>query len=187
MKINVIAYLLLLCMYMFFVQNVKAENVLFNNDTYILKSGKFSEINKGYENEYYPENDKKSNWRKMIGIYYYPEIKDPIKFAQNADKEIETKASVVLLKFIANKKQDKAILSVLDIGKQDGKNYFEHDIYKYEPHPKKGMMLLKYAKRYFFSTDDEITKIGHEIRDINDDLMEQLIISPIPPIVEKDI
>ena len=187
MKINVIAYLLLLCMYMFFVQNVKAENVLFNNDTYILKSGKFSEINKGYENEYYPENDKKSNWRKMIGIYYYPEIKDPIKFAQNADKEIETKASVVLLKFIANKKQDKAILSVLDIGKQDGKNYFEHDIYKYEQNTKKGMMLLKYAKKYFFSTDDEITKIGHEIRDINDDLMEQLIISPIPPIVEKDI
>ena len=49
------------------------------------------------------------------------------------------------------------------------------------------MMVLRFAKKYFFKTNDEITKIGHEVKGINDDLMEQLIVTPIPPIVEKDI
>ena len=49
------------------------------------------------------------------------------------------------------------------------------------------MMVLRYAKRYFFKTNDEITNIGHDVKKINDDLLEQLIITPIPPIVEKDI
>ena len=43
------------------------------------------------------------------------------------------------------------------------------------------------AKKYFFKTNDEITNIGHDVKKINDDLLEQLIITPIPPIVEKDI
>lgn len=187
MKINVIVYVILLSAYLFFVQTVKAENIHFNNDIYELKVSRFSDINKGYENEYFPDNDNKSDWRKMVGIYYYPEVKDPIKFANDADKKIEANERVVLLKFVANKKQDKAVLSYLENGETGGRKYFEHNIYKYEPHPQKGMMVLRYSKRFFFDTNDEITKIGHEVKNINDDLMEQIIISPIPPIIEADI
>ena len=187
MKINTVIYLVLLFCYLFFIQDAKAENIHFNNDIYTLKTSRFSHINKGYENEYLLQNEKKENWSKIIGIYYYPEIKDPIKFAENADKEIETKSTVILLKFIANKKQNKAVLSFIDSGEVDGRAYFEHNIYKYEPHPKKGMMILKYAKRFFASTNKEATQIGQEIKAVNDDLIEQIIISPIPPVIETEI
>ena len=187
MKTNVIVYLVLMFTYIFFVQSVKAENIHFNNEVYTLKLSKFSDTHKGYDNEYFPNNDTKDNWGKMVGIYYYPEVKDPIKFAKNADDEIEKKENTVLLKFIANKKQNKAVLSYLENGEQNGRYYFEHNIYKYEPHPQKGMMVLRYSKRFFFDTNDEITKIGHKVREINDDLIEQIIISPVPQIVETDI
>ena len=49
------------------------------------------------------------------------------------------------------------------------------------------MMILRYARKYFASTNDEAAKIGQEIKEVNDDLMEQLIISPIPPVIEKEI
>ena len=48
-------------------------------------------------------------------------------------------------------------------------------------------MVLKYTKRYFPKTNEDATNIAQEIKATNDDLMEQLIISPIPPIVEKEI
>lgn len=187
MKINTVIYVVLLFAFLFFVQTAKAENIHFNNDVYELKNSYFSEENKGYLNEYFPKNDVIDNWGKMIGIYYYPEVKDPIKFANEADKEIEARETVVLLKFIVNKKQDKAVLSFLENGEINGRKYFEHNIYKYEPHPQKGIMVLKYAKRFFFDTNEEITKLGQEVRAINDDLMEQIIISPIPQIIEQDI
>ena len=187
MKTNTIIYIILLFTYIFFVQVAKAENIHFNNDIYVLKTSYFADLNKGYTNEYFLQNDPTNDWGKMIGIYYYPEVKDPLKFAKEADKEIEAGEKVVLLKFIENKKQDKAVLSFLENGEINGRKYFEHDIYKYEPHPTKGMMVLKYAKRFFFKTNEEITKIGHEVKAVNDDLIEQIIISPIPPVVEQDI
>ncbi len=185
MKLNVLVYMILLFAFIVFAQYTRAENIHFNNDIYTLKNINFSEINKGYENEYYVDNNKENNSEKMIGIYYYPEIKNPIKFAENADKEIETRAGVILLKFIANKKQNKAILSFIDAGEDNGKPFIEHNIYKYEPHPKKGMMLLRYTKKYYTNNNEDITNAGTEIKNLNDDLIEQIIISPIPPIIEK--
>lgn len=185
MKMNTIIFTILLFAFIFFAQTARAENIHFNNDIYELKSGYYSDTTKGYTNEYFVESDTSAHWEKKIGIYYYPEVKDPIKFANEDDKKIEAREGVVLLKFIANKKQDKAVISFLENGEQDGRKFFEHNIYKYEPHPEKGMMVLKYSKRFFFNTDSEITNIGHEVKKINDDLMEQIIISPIPPIVEQ--
>lgn len=187
MKTNFFIYIILLLAYLVFVQTAKAEDIHFNNDIYKLKVSQMSELNKGYENEYFPANETKDNWVKMIGIYYYPEVSNPIKFANQKDEEIEKKENIALLKFIENKKQDKALLSFLENGQVNGINYFEHNIYKYEEHPDKGTMVLRYAKKYFFKTNDEITKIGHEVKSINDNLLEQLIITPIPPIVEKMI
>lgn len=185
MKTNFFIYILLLLAYLIFVQTAKAENIHFNNDIYNLKVSNSLELDKGYENEYFPANETKNNWNKMIGIYYYPEISNPLKFASQKDEEIEKRETVALLKYIENKKQDKALLSFLENGEANGKKYFEYNIYKYEKHPDKGTMVLRYAKKYFFKTNAEITKIGHEVKGINDDLLEQLIITPIPPIVEK--
>lgn len=187
MKLNVFLYIILLFAFIFFAQCTRAENIHFNNDVYVLENVTFSDINKGFENEYFPENHKLKNPDKMLGIYYYPEVKNSIKFAENADKEIETKASVVLLKFIENKKQNKAILSFIDVGESGGKPYIEHNIYKYEPHPAKGMMILKYSARYFTKSDSEIISVSKDIRAENDDLIEQIIISAIPPIVESKV
>lgn len=40
------------------------------------------------------------------------------------------------------------------------------------------------CKKYVFNTKDEITKIGHEVKAINDEYMEKIIVSPIPPVVK---
>jgi len=187
MRVYIAVIIVFLFVFLIFSKSVKAENIYFNNDLYILKQSKFSEINKGYENYYFLEKESENNWTKTLEILDYPEIKNPIKFAQNADKEIETKSGVILLKFIANKKQNKAVLSFIDIGEANGKPYIEHNIYKYEPYKDKGMVILRFAKRYFSNDKDEIAKIAHEIKNINDDLLEQIVISPTPQITEKEI
>lgn len=180
-------FILMAVVIVFFAHKVFAEEIHFNNAKYILKYSVYSPESKGYMNEYFPEKETPTNWTQMIGIYYYVDEKSPIKFAQQMDKTIESSENSVLIKFIENKKQDKAVVSFLVNNTENGKNYFEYNVYKYEKHPEKGTMMLKFAQKYFCKTDAEITAVGNKIREENDKYMEQLITSPIPPIVEKDI
>ncbi len=164
-----------------------AEEIHFDNTKYILKYSIYNPTSQGYMNEYFPASENRANWTKMIGIYYYINEKSPIKFAKEMDKTIETSENSVLIKFIENKKQDKAVVSFLVNNTENGRNYFEYNVYKYEKHPDKGTMMLKYAVKYFCNNDEEIAAVGNKIREENDKYMEQLITSPIPPVVEKEI
>ena len=123
----------------------------------------------------------------MIGIYYYPDENNPIKFAENFVKTIENTDNSVLLKFIENKKSDKAAISFLVNGSENAKKYFEYDIYKFEKHPNKGMLLLKYSVKHFFTNEEQIKQIAKNVKENNDKYLEMIISSPIPPVVEKDI
>lgn len=187
LKISLIAVSLIVLSLLYFANVVKAEEIHFDNKVFVLKYSALSPVNKGYENEYFPANQNKNNWDRMVGIYYYPEISDPLKFASKEDKNVESTETDVLLKFIQNKKQDKAALSYLENGLENGKNIFTYNIYKYEKHPDKGMMVLRYAVKYYFTTNDEITQIGKKVREENDKYLEMIVSSPVPPIVEKDI
>jgi len=180
-------FVILAIVIVFFSQKTNAEEIHFDNTKYILKYSIYSPLSKGYMNEYFPANETPCNWTQMIGIYYYSDENSPIKFAQEFDKTIESSENSVLIKMIENKKQNKAVVSFLVNNTENGKNFFEYNVYKYEKHPKKGTMMLKYAVKYFCTNDKEITAIGTKIREDNDKYMEQLIISPIPPIVEKEI
>ena len=184
-KINILIFGLLLIGFLAGVQGANANSLKFNDTTYSLKTVKLSDVSKGYENEYFPNGQNEKNWTKLIGIYHYPEVDNPIKYADIFDKEIEARDNVVLLKFIRNKKQNAAVISFLQNGNKDGKFYFEHNVYKYEKHPQKGMLAVRYAKRYFFDTDKQITDIGHEVRQINDNLIAQIVSSPTPSIIER--
>ena len=93
----------------------------------------------------------------------------------------------ILLKFIENKKSDKAAISFLVNGSENAKKYFEYDIYKFEKHPNKGMLLLKYSVKYFFTNEEQIKQIAKNVKENNDKYLEMIISSPIPPVVEKDI
>lgn len=179
--------ILLICAIVFFAHKTSAEEIHFDNTKYILKYSIFNPDSQGYMNEYYPENETPCSWTQMIGIYYYANEKSPIKFAQQMDKTIESAENSVLIKFIENKKQDKAVVSFLVNNTENGKNFFEYNVYKYEKHPDKGTMMLKYAVKYFCTCNEEITKIGNKVREENDAYMEKLITSPIPPIIEKEI
>lgn len=186
-KLTLIAFAALFISLFLFAQSTKAEEIHFNNNVFILKYSSLSAVNKGYENEYFLKNENKSDWTKMVGIYYYPEVSNPLKFANEEDKKIEAKENDVLLKFIENKKQNKAAFSYLENGNLNGRNFFEYIIYKFEKHPDKGMMVLRYAERYFFISDAEITQIGNKVKESNDEFMKTIVTSPIPPVVEKDV
>ena len=171
----------------FFAQKSGAEEIYFDNTKYILKYSVLSPDAKGYFNEYYQSNESRNKWTKMLGIYYYPEENSPMKFAKEFDKIIENSDNAVLIKLMENKKQEKALLSFLVNNNENNKNYFEYNIYKYEKHPVKGSVMLKYAAKYYCGTDDEIIKAGNNIREKNDEYIQLIIASATPEVVEQNI
>lgn len=183
MKVNLIIYFILMFAYFTFIQCAKADNIHFNNDIYKFIPNSSVTESIPQKNVYYLGNENDGNWTKIIELYYYPENSNPIAFAKEADKEMESKDNTVLLKFIENKKQNKALLSYLQTGFCNGKDCFEHNIYKYEKSEKKGILVTRYVKRYFYTNKDDVTRIGKEVKAINDDLLEQLIISPVPQFI----
>ena len=164
-----------------------AEEIHFDNEVYKLKYSSLAPQTKGYGNEYFRYSENVGNWTKMIGVYYYPEVSNPLKYAEDFDKTVENTENSVLLKLIENKKADKAAISFLVNGCENAKNYFEYDIYRFEKNPVKGMVVLKYAVKHFFTNDNDIKLIAENIKKNNDKYLETIITSPIPLIVEKDI
>ena len=169
------------------VQNVSAENVHFNDFIYTLKSTDLSKRSEVIKNEYFTANESKNFWTSSIDILYYPEQNNPLKFASELDSKIEKKENLLLLKFIQNKKRNIAVISYLENIIQNDKTYFIYNICKYEKHSKRGTLVLKFSKKYVFNTKEEITKIAQDVKSINDDYMEQMIILQIPQIVDKEL
>lgn len=178
---------LLAILALFVGTSVVAEEIHFDNEVYKLKFSALAPKTNGYGNEYFKAAENVSNWTKMVGVYYYPSEDNPIKYAQNFDKTIENTENSVLLKLIENKKANKAAISFLVNGCENNKKYFEYDIYKFEKHPVRGMIVIKYAVKHFFSNDSEIPKLAQRIKKDNDKYLEMLIISPTPKVIEKDI
>jgi len=145
-----------------------------------------SSATKGYGNEYFRGNEDVSNWLKMIGVYHYPNENNPIKYAENFDKTIEQTDNCLFLKMIENKSASKAVLSFLTNGRQNSKNYFEYDVYKFEKNSQKGMTVTKYASRFYFNQNKEIENIAKQIKKDNDKFLELFVISQTPHIIEKE-
>ena len=164
-----------------------SEEIHFDNEVYKLKYSAIAPQTNGYGNEYFRNSENVGNWVKMIGVYYYPDVSNPIKYAEDFDKTVENTENSVLLKLIENKKADKAAISFLVNGCENAKKYFEYDIYRFEKNPNKGMMVLKYAVKYYFTNDAEIKKIAENIKKNNDKYLETIITSAIPLLVEKDV
>ena len=137
-----------------------SEEIHFDNNVYTLKYSALAPTTNGYGNEYFLKSENVANWTKMIGVYYYP---------------------------VENKKTNQAALSFLVNGCENAKKYFEYDIYKFEKNPNKGMTVLKYAVKHYFTNDGEINSIAQNIKENNDKYLEIIITSPIPTIIEKDI
>ena len=165
----------------------QAEEIHFENEVYTLKYSAIAPQTEGYGNEYFRKNENVGNWSKMVGVYYYPNENNPLKFAENFDKTIENTENSVLLKLIENKKSDKAAISFLVNGCENAKKYFEYDIYKFEKNQNKGMTVIKYAVKHYFTNNEEIKKIAEEIKKNNDKYLETIIMSQTPAIIEKDI
>lgn len=180
--------IILTIMALFFTQMLAmAEEIHFDNEVYKLKFSALAPKTQGYGNEYFKNTENVSNWTKMIGVYYYPQEDNPVKFAQNFDKTVETTDNSMLLKLIENKKSNKAIISFLVNGSENAKKYFEYDVYKFEKHQTRGMVVVKYAVKYFFTNDNEITKLAQNIKKNNDKYLEMLITSASPAVIEKDV
>ena len=125
-------YILLFSIFLILNQSVNAENIHFNDDVYDLKYSEITSKDKIVENEYYKVKENRGFWTSMVGIYYNPEISNPLKYAADVDKKIETSENLVLLKFMQNKKQDVAVISYLENVVQENGTFFIYNIYKYE-------------------------------------------------------
>lgn len=164
-----------------------SEEIHFDNEVYKLKYSAIAPQTNGYGNEYFRNSENVGNWVKMIGVYYYPEVSNPLTYAEDFVKTVENTENSVLLKFIENKKADKAAISFLVNGCENAKKYFEYDIYRFEKKTNKGMMVLKYAVKWYFTNNSEIKTIAEDIKKNNDKYLEMMIISPIPLLIEEDV
>ena len=120
-----------------------AEEIHFENEVYKLKFSAIAPQTQGYGNEYFRNSENIGNWSKMIGVYYYPNENNPVKYAENFNKTVENTENSILLKLIENKKADKAVISFLVNGCENTKKYFEYDIYKFEKYKNKGQNYKK--------------------------------------------
>lgn len=177
-------YIILFLVFLISTQPVKAENIHFNNDIYKLKAADTGTAG-SVINTYFKDNENDKYWTSKIEIIYFPDISSPVKYSNNIDKKIESDEACVLLKFVQNKKKEISVISYLENQTQQEKTFFIYNIYKYEKHPQKGMMTLRFAKKYLFNTNEDIVKMAKEVKETNNDYMERIIISPIPPIIEK--
>ena len=178
-------YIVLLGVFFLIGQSVTAENIQFNNDIYKLQVSQRVEDKKLVENEYYKDDESKEYWMSMFGVYHYLDISNPLKYAAQIDSKIEANDKCVLLKFVQNKKQDVAVISYLENGSQNDKNFFVYNVYKYAKHPDKGILVLRFSQKYVFNTNNEIVEIAKEVQKINDMYLEKMILTPFPPIVES--
>ena len=180
---------LLICISLLFVMSISlsvlAENIHFNDEIYKLKMPEKILKSNIEENEYYKDNENSNQWTSKIKILYYPDVNNPLKYSNETDKKIESDNKCVLLKFIQNKKNDIALISYLENVSQNNQSFFVYNIVKFEKHPKKGMMELQFSAKYLVNSKQDILKMVDELKNINNDYMERLIISPIPPIVSK--
>ena len=160
-----------------------AENIHFNDLIYKLKT--VDKNGTKLENDYYIDGENDDFWTSKVEITYLPEVSNPLKYASEVDKKVSTDEKKLLLKFVQNKKLDIAVLSYLENEFNDDCACFIYQVLKFEKHPDKGIMVLRFAKKYKVNTNDDIQKVANEIKSINDDYMERIIISPIPPIVKE--
>ena len=79
------------------------------------------------------------------------------------------------------------MISFLVNGCENAKKYFEYDIYKFEKNKNKGMLVIKYAVKHYFTKDEQIKTIAENIKKNNDKYLEIIISSATPAIIEKDI
>lgn len=180
---------LLFAIIAFLIPNLicNAEEIHFENEVYKLKYSALAPLTKGYGNEYFRNSENVGNWSKMIGVYAYPNENNPVKYAETFDKTVENTENSVLLKLVENKKADKAVISFLVNGCENAKKYFEYDIYKFEKNKNKGMLVIKYAVKHYFTKDEQIKTIAENIKKNNDKYLEIIISSATPAIIEKDI
>jgi len=164
-----------------------SEEIHFDNETYKLKFSAISPQTQGYGNEYFKVNENNSNWTKMIGVYYYPNENNPIQYTENFGNIADETENSMLLKIVENKKTNQAVISILVNGEENSKKFFEYDVYKFEKHPTSGMIVSKYAAKYNFNNETEITDIAQQIKKENDKYIELLIISKTPTVIEKNI
>lgn len=176
-------YILLLLLLVITSTTVHAENIHFNDSIYKLKT--IENDSNSIENEYYIENENNQLWNSKIEITHLSEFSNPLKYASEFDKKISKKEDCLLLKFIQNKKQDIAVISYLENEIDDDCACFIYNVLKYEKHPNKGIMVLKFSKKYPIYNNEDIKNIAKEVKTINNDYMERIVISPIPPIVNK--
>lgn len=184
--LNVVALSLLITLSLACAADASDE-ITFDNRNFVLKSTAQSLDLPNAMNEYFPKGENQYNWTQMLGVYHIPDVKDPIKYAEQFDEKIAKDETCLLLKFVKNKKVDQAVISYLENGSADGKKFFIYNVYKYEKNPTKGITEFRYAIKYFFKDNAEIVSIANTVRDENDKYMTMLISSAIPPIVEKEL
>ncbi len=160
-------------------------SVNFDGKAYVLKYSAKMQTG-SYMNEYYLPAEKYGNWTKLIGVFDYPQMKDPINGAAiflNSVKSKNTPGEMWV-----NKDKNSAVVSFIVItGGGNSPLKSEINFFRYEKSAKNGTIALQYAERYVIKTDAEYEEYKKNLRDRVLKFTRLMTTAPMPELVERDV
>lgn len=161
------------------------STVSFNGKSYVLKYSEKMQTG-AFINEYYLPAEKYGNWTKLIGVFDYPQINDPLTAANALLNNAKSKNYPGQI--WVNKEKNSAVVSFIVF--TDGGNKplkAEINFFKYEKSPKKGTIALQYAERHVIKNDAEYEKFKTYINARIPEIAKLMTNAPMPKLVEKNI
>ena len=160
MKKILIVFLLFLSMH-FINKNIYAANTvnnfLFDCEKYNLVFSSKDPNTKGYINEYLRQQDNLTKWSKMISLYNYPALKDPISTASNFETYYKKTYPNSAIDVEKDKNKNEAYVAfIITDGKIIEFNYWRYLINK----KYKGVICHLF---YYRSKDNNMKKFDKEV------------------------
>lgn len=167
------------------VSTAYAESVKFNDKDFELKFSTDATLSGGYINEYIPKNQNLNTWVEMIAIHTFPNVPDPIKFAQNFGNMIKEQFKTKIY-LITNEKENSAVLSFILPSNNKDSQFIEYNLWKYKKHNDGGIIGLQYAKRIYIKKNTNLNLEVERLSKNHSIWVNKIIEMPYPKLQTKN-
>ena len=160
----------------------KSKSIKFDGDTYYLA---FSSKNPagGYFNEYLKEGENLNNWKKLLAVYNFPNLDDPLQAAQSLANMVKMTNKDANFQIIQNKERGEVIIDFFT-WTQTEPTIAEFNIFRYtKVNGKPGLIAYQFAFRNYGELTPEYQK---EFTENRSKWIGLIADSKIPALLEYD-
>ena len=135
----------------------KTKKIEFDGDIYYLA---FSAKNPGggYFNEYIREGENLNNWKRLLAVYHFPNLNNPVQAAQNVANMVKMTNKDARFQIIQNKERNEAIIDFFT-WTQTEPTVAEFNIFRYtKGDGRPGLIAYQFAFRNYGKLTAEYQK-----------------------------